>query len=344
MKDLCITDVSPELRAKVLKMQQAQPLERKIEMSLQRIREWYEHWDGQVYVSFSGGKDSTVLLHLVRSIYPDVPAVFVDTGLEYPEIRQFVKTVENVEWLRPKMPFHKVIEKYGYPVISKEQSKYLHELRRTKSEALRQKRLKGKVLDNGFIQGAISNRWQYLAHARFKISHKCCEVMKKRPVKKYEKGSGKHPYLGLMADEGWQRRKGLLEHGCNAYEVKRPQSRPMMFWTEQDVWDYVRRFDVKYSSIYDMGATRTGCMFCMFGVHLEGDPNRFQRMELTHPKQWSYCMNQLGLKEVLEYIGVPWKNPAQETMFTEGERSNGVHTGHYNYSRPPDSSGQNDAE
>lgn len=63
-----------------LRQMQSLPLELKIIKSTQRIREWYEYWDGQVYVSFSGGKDSTVLLHLVRQQYPEVPAVFVDTG------------------------------------------------------------------------------------------------------------------------------------------------------------------------------------------------------------------------------------------------------------------------
>lgn len=68
-----------------LKMRQALPLDIKISMTKQRIREWINEFgvDG-VYVSFSGGKDSTVLLHIVREMYPDVPAVFVDTGLEYP--------------------------------------------------------------------------------------------------------------------------------------------------------------------------------------------------------------------------------------------------------------------
>lgn len=88
-----------------LAQRQSLPLEAKIEMSKKRIREWYEHYDGDVYVAFSGGKDSTVLLHLVRSMYPDVEAVFSDTGLEYPEIREFVKTIDNVTWVKPKKNF-----------------------------------------------------------------------------------------------------------------------------------------------------------------------------------------------------------------------------------------------
>lgn len=98
---------------------QCLPLAAKINMSMTRIRDWYNEFWGDVYVSFSGGKDSTVLLHLVRSLYPDTEAVFVDTGLEYPEIRNFVKTVDNVTWLKPEMNFKAVIKKYGYPVISK---------------------------------------------------------------------------------------------------------------------------------------------------------------------------------------------------------------------------------
>ena len=88
-----------------LSIMQAWPLERKIRVTQAKILEWYHHYGGKVAVSFSGGKDSTVLLDLVRRALPDVPAVFVDTGLEYPEIREFVKTVPNVTWLRPEMPF-----------------------------------------------------------------------------------------------------------------------------------------------------------------------------------------------------------------------------------------------
>jgi hypothetical protein len=53
-------------------------------------------------------------------------------------------------------------------------------------------------------------------------------------------------------------------------------------------------------------AQNTGCMFCMFGVHLEQSPNRFERMALTHPKLYDYCINNLGLGNVLDYINVPY--------------------------------------
>ena len=106
-----------------LKIMQSWPLERKIQVTQTRIIEWYQRNNGKVYVSFSGGKDSTVLLDLVRRIYPDVPAVFIDTGLEYPELREFVKSIPNVVWLKPEMNFKRVIKECGYPIISKEVSK-----------------------------------------------------------------------------------------------------------------------------------------------------------------------------------------------------------------------------
>ena len=112
-----------ERTLKELQYKQALPLEIKVKMTQNRIREWVKEFGTEgVYVSFSGGKDSTVLLHIVREMYPNIPAVFVDTGLEYPEIREFVKTFDNVEWLKPEINFKQVIDKYGYPFISKETS------------------------------------------------------------------------------------------------------------------------------------------------------------------------------------------------------------------------------
>ena len=118
-----------ESRHTIQELQELQgyPLSIKIQLTKQRLREWVGHFgvDG-VHISFSGGKDSTVLLHIAREMYPDIKAVFVDTGLEYPEIREFVKTFDNVDWLKPKYTFRQVIEKYGYPVISKEVSERVY--------------------------------------------------------------------------------------------------------------------------------------------------------------------------------------------------------------------------
>lgn len=113
----------------VLRQYQALPLTAKVHMSQARIREWYDHWEGNVCISFSGGKDSTVLAHVVHDLYPKVPLVFVNTGLEYPEIQSFARKM-GAEFIRPKMRFDEVISKYGYPIISKENAEAIHYARK----------------------------------------------------------------------------------------------------------------------------------------------------------------------------------------------------------------------
>ena len=104
-----------------LQMLQALPLELKVMKTQQRIKEWVQYYgENGVAVSFSGSKDSTVLLHLVRKLYPNVRAVFSDTGLEYPEIREFVKSIPNVDWVKPKQTFREITIEHGYPLFSKE--------------------------------------------------------------------------------------------------------------------------------------------------------------------------------------------------------------------------------
>lgn len=298
-------------RWELLQMQRL-PLDIKIRKSEQRIREWVSYFgvDG-VVVSFSGGKDSTVLLDLVRGLYPDVKAMFSDTGLEFPEIRDFVKTFPNVEWIKPNLTFKQVIEKCGYPVISKEQAEWIYRVRHGHSEKERMKNIYGVMPDGSKTKFCLSKKWRYVIDAPFEVGSGCCNEMKKKPLRKYCKETGRVPIIGTMAAESILRTQKWLQTGCNAFESKQPQSMPLSFWTDQDIWEYIRQKNLPHCSVYDMGYERTGCVFCMFGAHLEKYPNRFQRLKKTHPQLWSYCMKSteeggLGLQKVLEFLRVPY--------------------------------------
>lgn len=306
-----------------LRQMQALPLSIKLRMTQQRIRDWVNEFgtDG-VYVSFSGGKDSTVLLHIVRDMYPDVEAVFVNTGLEYPEIQKFVKTFDNVTILHPKMRFDEVIKTYGYPLISKDVSKQIHEVNacsvRNRCDKRETQTYKRKFnVDSDYCRKYprfSMEKYKRLLDVDFGISHKCCDVMKKGPAKDFEKTYGKKPIVATMASESRLRQTQWLNRGCNVFDSKRQISAPMSFWTEQDVLQYIKENNLpiasvygdivsrdsdghEYSSelvqggkLYTTGCARTGCIFCAFGCHLEKEPSRFQRLKETHPRQYEYCI------------------------------------------------------
>ena len=126
--------------AQRLKELQALPLERKIMITQTRIIEWYQRYNGNVYVSFSGGKDSTVLLHIARKIFPDIPAVFSNTGLEYYQIQRFAKQHDNVTFIAPKIRFDQVVSQFGYPLISKEVAEAIYYARRINSQSVQVER------------------------------------------------------------------------------------------------------------------------------------------------------------------------------------------------------------
>lgn len=333
-----------------LKQMQSLPLEAKIKMTKQRIIEWYEYFDGAVYLAFSGGKDSTVLKHIIDSLYDDVPSVFCDTGLEYPEIRKFALSQPNTIKINPIKRFDQVITEYGYPVISKEVAKNVQYARQSGKDNVHYKKLFGLLEYQGEKSIYCTDKWAFLYDAPFKISAKCCDLMKKRPSKYYERDTGRKPIVATMAGESRQREKAWIRIGCNSFDHYTQRSAPISFWTEQDILHYLVKYNLDYCPIYGeikvkdqaemsgqinisdllgiydgdiletTGASRTGCIFCMFGCHLDKEPNRFQRLKKSHPKQYKYCINGghyddgmlipdkdgLGLGKVLDYIGVKY--------------------------------------
>lgn len=327
---------------------QSESLNIKVMRTTAKIAEWYSHFNNQVYVSFSGGKDSTVLADLCarycRVIDAPLYLAFVNTGLEYPEIQYHVRFF--ADWLRekygievvldilkPSMRFDAVIRKYGYPVISKEVATALHYARNNGS-AWALNKLGGLNTSTGLPSEYSQNkygRYKRLLEVDFKVSSLCCDIMKERPLKRVN--IERRPIVGLLAAESNRRTNAWLKTGCNAFDIKDPKSKPMSFWTEQDVLHYIKKYDIPIASVYGSvvyednpdqlrmedtglcdsccdklcttGYDRTGCIFCGFGAHCEKGEGRFERLKRTHPKQYRYCIGGGGYDD--EGIWVPNK-------------------------------------
>jgi 3'-phosphoadenosine 5'-phosphosulfate sulfotransferase (PAPS reductase)/FAD synthetase len=299
-----------------LKAMQSWPLSRKIQVTQTRIIEFYERFGGKVTVSVSGGKDSAVLLDLARRCYPDIEAVYVNTGLDFPEVRKSATDTPNVTVLQPNMRFSEVVREYGWCYPSKDVALTVYYARKGSKWA--KNRFDGVNPDGSASNWRKSHytKWRGLVDSPFKISHLCCGIMKENPLEKYEKQSGKHPMVGTMAAESERRKQAWLQTGCNNFETDHPISKPLSFWTNQDVLRYIRETGLPIASVYGdivedgkgrlstTGEQRTGCVFCPVGCHRD-KVNRFQRLAKSHPKLHEYCMGTLGLGEFLDYIGVP---------------------------------------
>ncbi|MDE7345402.1 MAG: phosphoadenosine phosphosulfate reductase family protein [Muribaculaceae bacterium] len=276
---------------KELQERQSWSLEQKIDHSLGTLEAFISRMGGidKVYVSFSGGKDSTVLLHLARILYPDILAVFCNTGNEYPDIIRFVRQMQadgaNIQFIRPKFTPRQVWEKYGFPLVSKEISQSIHEIRTNPNSPTSIKRLNNE-------QFALSKCWRFLITQKFNTCHKCCKVLKKAPFHKWEKDSGRSPILGVMASESQLREKDYIRHGgCNVFAGKgRSKSMSLSIWLEQDIWDYIAKCNLPIADIYHKGATRTGCMGCGFGAQF-ADDTRFRTLLREYPKCYDMVMN-----------------------------------------------------
>lgn len=306
-------------------------LEDKEILTYEKLDQWYTAWNGKCYVSFSGGKDSTVLAYLAarylssfRTPQWELNLVFVNTGLEYPEIQKFVNTyvdwmrrdfprvTVNLHRLRPKMNIRQVVRKYGYSIVSKEVANCVW-LARKSGNGTRMARLRGELVDRDGNPSAYNcDNWGVLLDAPFLVSSECCRIMKKNTAHRYEGTAKEKPIVATMADEGRQRFQKWLATGCNAFDSKRPMGKPMSFWAEQDVLRFIVDRELPIASVYGdivasdgendypstliekplhcTGCQRTGCMFCAFGAHLEKGENRFERMKHTHPKHYEFCI------------------------------------------------------
>lgn len=256
----------------IFKMRQQLPLEQKIAMSKDRIKvflDWCDERDMEVYQSDSGGMDSTVLRHLIESMgYGSIiPSVFSNTGLELPEIVKFVRRRKNLVEVKPKKHYQAVWKEDGLPIGSKMTSKKLRVL---------QEGLNGKnenmhrLYDTGVTSDGrqapsykLANKWRHLIDNEhgLKFTDKCCDHLKKEPLDTFQKKHGGGRIDGMMAEEGGKRGD---KHICTIFDDKKPHSSPLLFWTKQDVLNYVEMFNVEicevyYDRIFDLEG---GCVAC----------------------------------------------------------------------------------
>lgn len=227
-------------------------------------------------ISFSGGKDSTVLSKLIDIAIPnnDIPRVFINTGIEYKAIVDFVhekmKKDKRFIEIKPSMPLSMIFRKYGYPFKSKEHSQLVHlfqqnghsktTLRYYDPPENRKRFGCPKVLKYQFEEGT-----------QLKISDKCCAKLKKEPFSKWQEENCK-PYkmTGERLSEGGLRasHKGCLVIDKNS---KLKKFKPLNPVTSEWIEWFINEYQVELCKLYDdpYNFKRTGCLGCPFNIKLQ---------------------------------------------------------------------------
>lgn len=282
----------------------------KVLQAIHRIEDLYFHTSGNCYVSFSGGKDSTVLLALIKmsidvGVLPEegIKAVFINTGVEMQATIDFVKWCKesgyykNIEMIRPKEPYAKVISKYGKPMKSKMKAEYIGRWQKgNRSDNVMSYLVYGVNPNSGksFISTKLADKDFHILHPNFniKVSQNCCKHLKKNPAKQYDKDNnidGK--ILGIRGNEGGARKLHMnkrVTHGssiCTYYNGNIMVKAPLIDWKEEDIEAFIEKYNIPLSRAYtEYHMYRTGCYGCPFAKDLEHDlktlhdfePNRYK--------------------------------------------------------------------
>lgn len=283
-------------------------LDKRVTDACHRIEELYYETGGKCYVSFSGGKDSTVLLALIKlceEVYtiPEnaIPAVFSNTGIELGVTVDFVKWVKenyyhNVQIIRPAVSFDYVLKTKGKPIKSKLKSEYLsrwHRGRRT--PCVMQNLILGKTnTGKDTWKLKLSDKDMHMIHDNFNIpiSERCCKFLKKDPFKQYEESTDVKGFCtGLRAGEGGARELNAttrVKNGgkiCTYISHGKISKAPIIDWTDEDIEEFIKRYNVPLSEAYTKyGFRRTGCMCCPYSRNIANDlkylyyhePNRYK--------------------------------------------------------------------
>lgn len=243
----------------------------------------------QVYVSTSGGKDSACLSKLCKNIYPNIKHVMFDTGLEYKSSVDLAKS-QGAVIVPPTISWGKSCEKHGYPLVSKNVSRRIHDIGRTPIGTINA--LFNKVY-------GISNKWLHLTSnefVNFKVSGYCCTEFKKNPSKRMKMS----PIIATRIEESNNRKSAWKKSGCNSYskDYKHGVSRPLSLWKDEDVDLYVNEESVALSSLYTQyEQKRTGCKICPYGAQLDG--SRFDLLKELEPKTYDHFIYHTKLGYIL---------------------------------------------
>lgn len=183
----------------------------------------------------------------------------------------------------------------------------------------------------------IPKKWRCLIDAPFDVSEKCCSYLKKQPIRLVDKEVNTNPIYGTLAEDSQIRKEAYLKTGCNAFKASgRSKSTPMGFWTRQDVLRYLYEFNIPIAPPYGeivlhengkyefTKEHNTGCKLCLFGCHLEHEPNRIQRLAELEPATYRFAMKDrseggLGYRKIMEYLNIPYENKKEETDETSNK-------------------------
>jgi 3'-phosphoadenosine 5'-phosphosulfate sulfotransferase (PAPS reductase)/FAD synthetase len=224
------------------------------------------------------------MLHLILRYLPNIPVIYNDTGVEFPETRAFVRELAddwnlNLHYARPlkEESFWLCVKKYGWPILGKAQAQSVE-----------------KALRSGNIRPTMSATERTLALNDVRVSSRCCEFTRERPTKRKEQELGADlKFVGIIAHESRSRIRLFVDHGAY-YEVKRYFGRgkniwkvnPLAIWLEEDVWQYHSLYGIPHCRLYDLGHKRNGCWPCAMGVR----NGQLARLRLSHPKLFQYLI------------------------------------------------------
>jgi len=223
-------------------------LTKRISETIENIKYIHNRFDGAVCVGWSGGKDSTVVLDLCVRLYGnDIPVVFCDTRIEFPETYEFIEKMRKFYNLKN---FH----------VTKPVRSFFEDLNARKG---------------GLWSMA---KWR-----------PCCNNLKKIPLLNWMEEHGiKISISGTRKEESVKRRTYSLISEVSMGKRKILFGNPILDWSEEDVWNYHRRYNLPYNRIYDMGYDRCGCWACPC-------PNKaidhYSILAKNHPKFYKIISN-----------------------------------------------------